>query len=232
MSESNPFRFSTKYQDEETGLLYYGYRYYQPVTGRWLSRDPMEGDGGLNLYGVVGNNGINLTDPFGLWQWPWKGCCDGKEYNRFKDCCCSKGQVVRNGGAGCKLVSKTKTKTGIRRCCQYGRIIYGIDWPQHCWVEWPAPPGHGSAGYYPGSVVHSPDDYSGTSRPPNPKCDEVEVSLCDYDLDKFKQCLADAGAGNHGLPAYNVPSYDCRHWSRDIIARCKEKSKDGCTMPK
>ena len=37
-----PFRFSTKYQDAETGLLYYGYRYYDPVTGRWLSRDPLE----------------------------------------------------------------------------------------------------------------------------------------------------------------------------------------------
>jgi hypothetical protein len=41
MSESNPFRFSTKYQDDETGLLYYGYRYYQPVTGRWINRDPI-----------------------------------------------------------------------------------------------------------------------------------------------------------------------------------------------
>ena len=36
-----PFQFSTKYQDNETGLLYYGYRYYQPGTGRWPSRDPI-----------------------------------------------------------------------------------------------------------------------------------------------------------------------------------------------
>jgi len=35
------FRFSTKFQDEETGLLYYGYRYYDPSTGRWNSRDPL-----------------------------------------------------------------------------------------------------------------------------------------------------------------------------------------------
>jgi len=40
MAEVNPFRFSTKYQDE-TGLLYYGYRYYDPSTGRWNSRDPL-----------------------------------------------------------------------------------------------------------------------------------------------------------------------------------------------
>jgi len=37
----NPFRFSTKYQDEETGLLYYGYRYYDPRSGRWLTKDPV-----------------------------------------------------------------------------------------------------------------------------------------------------------------------------------------------
>ena len=37
----NPFCFSTKYQDRETGLLYYGYRYYDPQTGRWPSRDPI-----------------------------------------------------------------------------------------------------------------------------------------------------------------------------------------------
>jgi hypothetical protein len=41
MANANPFRFSTKYCDEETGLVYYGYRYYQPTTGRWLNRDPI-----------------------------------------------------------------------------------------------------------------------------------------------------------------------------------------------
>jgi RHS repeat-associated protein len=66
MSESNPFRFSTKYQDDETGLLYYGYRYYQPVTGRWLSRDPLEEDGGENIYAFVSNDAVNRFDEFGL----------------------------------------------------------------------------------------------------------------------------------------------------------------------
>ena len=62
-----PFRFSTKYQDAETGLLYYGYRYYDPNTGRWLSRDPIEEEGGENLYGFNGNNGVNILDILGLW---------------------------------------------------------------------------------------------------------------------------------------------------------------------
>jgi RHS repeat-associated protein len=41
MAKVNPFRFSTKYQDDESDLLYYGYRYYNPSTGRWISRDPL-----------------------------------------------------------------------------------------------------------------------------------------------------------------------------------------------
>jgi RHS repeat-associated protein len=62
----NPFRFSTKYTDSETGLLYYGYRYYSPSMRRWLSRDPIEEQGGVNLYGMVGNDPINAVDFLGL----------------------------------------------------------------------------------------------------------------------------------------------------------------------
>ena len=64
----NPFRFSTKYADAETGLVYYGYRYYQPQTGRWLGRDPFGEDGGVNLYGFVSNNPISRIDPNGLYE--------------------------------------------------------------------------------------------------------------------------------------------------------------------
>jgi RHS repeat-associated protein len=41
VSKSNPFRFSTKCQDEETELLYYGYRFYNASSGRWVNRDPI-----------------------------------------------------------------------------------------------------------------------------------------------------------------------------------------------
>jgi len=68
MAKLNPFRFSTKYQDDETGFLYYGYRYYNPTIGRWLSRDPVEEDGGLNLYGFVASNPVSLVDFLGLWD--------------------------------------------------------------------------------------------------------------------------------------------------------------------
>jgi RHS repeat-associated protein len=49
-SPSTAFGFSTKYEDVETGLLYYGYRYYDPVTGRWPSRDPLGDEAFFNQY--------------------------------------------------------------------------------------------------------------------------------------------------------------------------------------
>jgi RHS repeat-associated protein len=66
MAVANPFRFSTKYQDEETGLLYYGYRYYDKRTGRWTSKDPIEEHGGANLYCSVFNRSVSFVDPTGL----------------------------------------------------------------------------------------------------------------------------------------------------------------------
>jgi RHS repeat-associated protein len=58
-------RFSTKPLDRATGLIYYGYRYLDPVTGRWPSRDPLEEDGGINLYAFVFNGAINDFDVLG-----------------------------------------------------------------------------------------------------------------------------------------------------------------------
>ena len=78
MVKVNPFGFSTKYTDSETDFVYYGYRYYSPALGRWMSRDPIEERGGLNLYAFVNNDPVNLYDPHGL-------CCipdnfDGTAY--------------------------------------------------------------------------------------------------------------------------------------------------------
>jgi RHS repeat-associated protein len=64
-SQINPFRFSTKYTDSETNLIYYGYRYYNPQTGRWISRDPIEEAGGVNLYAFTGNNLVDFLDVLG-----------------------------------------------------------------------------------------------------------------------------------------------------------------------
>ncbi|MEZ5324283.1 MAG: RHS repeat-associated core domain-containing protein [Verrucomicrobiales bacterium] len=61
-----PFGFSTKFADAETGHLYYGYRYYEPKNGHWLTRDPIGEEGGADLYGFVQNNAISKFDILGL----------------------------------------------------------------------------------------------------------------------------------------------------------------------
>jgi len=62
----NSFGFSTQYTDRETGLVYYGLRYYDPSKARFINRDPIGEDGGLNLYRFVGNNPASRIDVLGL----------------------------------------------------------------------------------------------------------------------------------------------------------------------
>ncbi len=65
LAASNPFRFSTKYTDNETGQVYYGYRCYSPTTGRWLSRDTIGERGGGNIYLFTQNSATDRIDPLG-----------------------------------------------------------------------------------------------------------------------------------------------------------------------
>ncbi|MGQ9652424.1 MAG: RHS repeat-associated core domain-containing protein, partial [Phycisphaerae bacterium] len=73
--DANPFRFSTKWFDEETSLGYWGYRYYSPRLGRWLSRDPIEERGGAHLYSFVANCPVTGLDPLGQRNWYTKMWC-------------------------------------------------------------------------------------------------------------------------------------------------------------
>ena len=96
MTDSFRFRFSSKYLDDETGLYYYGYRYYSPATGRWFSRDPVEEDGGYNLYGFIVNDGVNKWDFLGEAH----GCNNikGDQFksilDKLKDCLDNNGKLI------------------------------------------------------------------------------------------------------------------------------------------
>jgi RHS repeat-associated protein len=61
-----PFRYSSRYFDVETGLLDYGRRFLNPKMGRWINRDPIFEDGGVNLYGFVMNAPTLYVDVQGL----------------------------------------------------------------------------------------------------------------------------------------------------------------------
>ncbi|KPA09744.1 Rhs family protein, partial [Candidatus Magnetomorum sp. HK-1] len=64
-ADENKFAFSTKFYDAETGLIYYGYRYYSSKL-RWLSRDPISERGGINMFLFLNNGPINSFDLLGL----------------------------------------------------------------------------------------------------------------------------------------------------------------------
>ena len=88
-SVGNPYMFTGREYDGETGNYYYRARYYSPAIGRFLSADllgtvPDGGENnlfdptyqyedGINLYTYVGNNPISLRDPEGLYEWEAKG---------------------------------------------------------------------------------------------------------------------------------------------------------------
>ena len=71
ISQSGPLadffrhRFSTKYYDPETGLYYYGYRFYAHEWRIWLNRDPIDESDCSNLYSSMRNNLISRIDPLG-----------------------------------------------------------------------------------------------------------------------------------------------------------------------
>jgi RHS repeat-associated protein len=63
---ANPFRFATKYTDIETGLVYFDTRYYAPTLGKFINRDTIAEQGGLNLYAYVSNRVPNSFDRLGM----------------------------------------------------------------------------------------------------------------------------------------------------------------------
>ncbi len=65
---SNPIRFQGQYHDEESGLHYNRFRYYDPEIGRYLSEDPIKLAGGLNLYDYP-TDPVHGVDPLGLIEW-------------------------------------------------------------------------------------------------------------------------------------------------------------------
>ena len=73
--------FSSELFDAGTRLAYYNCRHLAPGLGRWLGRDAIEEEGGVNLHAFVRNDPIGSLDHLGL------ACCNGKEYDSKVSCC-------------------------------------------------------------------------------------------------------------------------------------------------
>ena len=65
-----PYSYTGRELDSETGLMYHRARYYDPRNGRFLQKDPLRFINGANLYIYTMNNPANFADPLGLWRNP------------------------------------------------------------------------------------------------------------------------------------------------------------------
>lgn len=139
MATVNLFRFSTKHWDDATGLGYWGFRWYDPVMGRWISRDPLQNADGPNEIAKLMNDDVNRIDRLGLTSMPLGNTdpqrirdCDaalknllkerkiGEEidkrvkkgcYPRLQCACCPE----RKGeGGGCSVYGEAPTKVEMR----------------------------------------------------------------------------------------------------------------------
>ncbi|MCB9748004.1 MAG: hypothetical protein H6755_06320 [Candidatus Omnitrophica bacterium] len=151
---NNPYMFTGRRWDEETGIYYYRARQYDPLIGRFLQRDPLGYFDSMNLYAYTLNNPINFIDPYGLYSWydflrdssnfsagfgdtiTFGGTNYIREIGEFNDVVdkCSNaysaggytatGAELTLGGAG---IAKATSKAGIKTGIKGGEIFFKND---------------------------------------------------------------------------------------------------------
>ncbi|MCC7531185.1 MAG: RHS repeat-associated core domain-containing protein [Candidatus Melainabacteria bacterium] len=130
------FGYQGYYPHPRSGLLFTQTRAYSPALGRFMSRDPIEESGGINLYTYVGNDPINFADPSGLRadssrSVPCPTHCDNR--NGYRICvpywCLEETRKGRQpGGAGQTFVTVSFTQNGQRYEAQDDLINGGCYW--------------------------------------------------------------------------------------------------------
>jgi len=125
-----PYTYTAREWDKETGLYYYRARYYDPMAGRFISKDPIGFAGGdVNLYGYVSNNPINLTDPEGtnpLYCVKAIYDCAGKCAAKVQPCkekhkdisvCEERGETIQGGSADSHNLTECYAKIPECQAC-------------------------------------------------------------------------------------------------------------------
>ncbi|HMO05452.1 MAG TPA: RHS repeat-associated core domain-containing protein [Kiritimatiellia bacterium] len=199
MANHFAYRFSTKPWDEVVEGYYYGYRFYNPELGKWLSRDPIGEDGGINLASFLSNDTVNSIDLLGL--------------NKIKVDCCPKEKIDK---MALEAINRSLRRGDSDRieycgllCCDQstGEVIYTgphKGWNATGWVEdavgnWVTQISNHCNPEKMGQTEDSP----GVSSP----CPKGTIQVGDY----------------HTHPMQSVPSEDDRKWcrKRQNASQCK-----------
>lgn len=141
---NNPYTYTGREWDRETGLYFYRARYYDPMEGRFVSKDPIGFKGGINLYAYVGNRPTTKNDPYGLkydsyGEWEaqfiigygqaYVTCCDGCTLwkHKYRKVCFGAGFVggVSSGASLCDVPNGCKNPPKHIIAPQGGFGIYG-----------------------------------------------------------------------------------------------------------
>ena len=115
-SLTNPFQYTARESDPETGLYYYRARYYDPGTGRFLAEDPLEFSVGVNFYGYVANRPTIAVDPSGLFHLiplPDSAIHTLPDIDTF---CTSPGNPTGETAGGCNRVTYAVDWKGCEQC--------------------------------------------------------------------------------------------------------------------
>jgi RHS repeat-associated protein len=115
LTDAIPYAYRGKRYDPETGLIYFGLRYYDPVQHRWLTRDPLGTIDHDNLYQYVYNNPLLYWDPTGGTFWGYVGGL----------CQIAAGGAIIAGGFGLELATFGGFTIGLGITTGTGAVLIG-----------------------------------------------------------------------------------------------------------
>lgn len=197
------YQFSTKPYNELTGFIYFNYRNYDSVMGRWLERDPIYENGGYNVYSYLNNSSLGKIDILGL-----KDCKAPEVKDDAGRCCCKdKMQNIYKHA----VLPMTK-----------GHFV------GHEFIECPGTNGEPPMvrGKYPKkncNNIHGKgeirDDQSLLDEYKNlNKLESKRYRACPETVDAVREEMErDQKRGEKGKLKYDVAADSCTHWTNDIL---------------
>ena len=231
----NPWRFSSEYTEDNTSTVYFNYCHYEPVTGRWMRRDPIEA---INYYvwcdnNLIGVDFLGLTNEPGAFGWSnysveQRQCCNGKPYSPSTSCC-RKGEIsTRNAvysGVSYFCMHKRWWYQTIVRIRPFSIRQFALT---HCWLNVDG----NRFGAYPngrflkdmqadGQSIQDDSHHAKDESAWSTSRTDVELSPCRYDIESFKNCMLAKRNAPWTWTAWN----NCGDFVEVAVEDCKKSAQ-------